>query len=254
MNLLLLFAKILCLYRIKTCGVLHYTPKNKLSYRLIFSFVFSKVYFHSPKNMSECIADNIIDKSKCELLNWGADISYLDKLEFEEVCEDNRYFISTGLENRDLDFLVDAFREIDYCLDIYCYESMLNTDNLPRNIRVHFINPDKLTHFYTAIKTKNALAVIVPLNKAGLKYCTGHTSIVEAMALSVPVIVTDNPYHPIDVEKEGIGFKYKYGNRKSFLHALCAMASESEKAREMGQRGRILAEKRQRSIEDWVIE
>ena len=70
------------------------------------------------------------------------------------------------------------------------------------NIMIHKIIKEKNNQSYTVMKVKESTCVVVPINEQGLTYCTGHTSIVEALALGKPVIVTDNIYHPIDVEKE----------------------------------------------------
>ena len=49
-------------------------------------------------------------------------------------------------------------------------------------------------------------AYVIPLIKEKLDYCVGWTSIVEAIALHKKIISTHNPYYPIDIEEEGIGY------------------------------------------------
>ena len=70
-------------------------------------------------------------------------------------------------------------------------------------------------------------------------YCVGHTSIVEALALGKPLIVTDNPYHPIDVEKEGVGLKVKPSDSQSLVGAVNYLKNNREQALEMGRKARL---------------
>lgn len=228
----------------KLIGILHFTPsittKNRLYIKQIYK-IFDKVYFHSPKNMEECIKLNIINRPQAEILYWGTDLAYLDALaqnEKEEEC-----FISTGLENRDYPTLIEAFSSLPHQkLDIYIYTQSLPQAKEAKNISIHHILPENSNQYYTARKTKKSQCVVIPINNKGLSYCTGHTSIVEAMALGKPIIVTDNPYHPIDVEKESIGIKVKPYDTESWKRAIQFVSTHKNETIEMGRRGRMLAE------------
>ncbi len=229
----------------KLIGILHFTPsitnKNRLYIKSIYK-VFNKVYFHSPKNMEECIKLNIVNRSQAEILYWGTDLSYLDGLQQNE--KEKGTFISTGLENRDYKTLIDAFSSLPphLHLDIYVYAQKRLQERKTGNIHINHILPENSNQYDTALKTKAAQCVVVPINETGLKYCTGHTSIVEAMALGKPVIVTDNPYHPIDVEKESIGIKVKPYDIESWKQAILYASTHKAEMIEMGKRGRRLAE------------
>ena len=65
-------------------------------------------------------------------------------------------------------------------------------------------------------------------------------SIVEAMALGKPVISSYNPYSPVDIEKEHIGFVVN--DEKSWIHAINYLHTHRKEAHEMGNRARLLAE------------
>jgi len=229
----------------KLIGILHYTPsitnKNKLYIKSIYK-TFNKVYFHSPRNMEECIKLNIIHRSQAEILQWGTDLSYLDSLKQDEKGKES--FISTGLENRDYKTLIEAFLSTPphLHLDIYVHTQNLIKEEKAENIHIYHIPPENSNQYYTALKTKEAQCVVVPINRTGLKYCCGHTSIVEAMALSKPIIVTDNPYHPIDVEKEAIGIKVKPHDMESWKQAIFYASTHQKEMIDMGKRGRMLAE------------
>jgi len=49
---------------------------------------------------------------------------------------------------------------------------------------------------------------------------------------------------PIDIEREGIGITVEYGDVKGWEEAIRYMSSYPEEAKEMGKRGRKLAEER----------
>lgn len=226
-------------------GILHTTPrittKNKLYITKIYK-VFDKVYFHSPQNMEECIKLKIINRQQAEILHWGTDLKYIDSL--EDNGEKNDCFISTGIENRDYNTLINSFKLVSHQiqLNIYVYNNSTLNDNKAENVNIHYIPQDSSNQYYTAQKTKKSRAVMIPINDKGLTYCTGHTSIIEAMALSKAIIVTDNPYHPIDVEKERIGIKVKPYDPESWKQAILYATTHEKEMEEMGQRGRKLAE------------
>lgn len=54
-------------------------------------------------------------------------------------------------------------------------------------------------------KIAKAQGIVVIPSAAGLTYCTGWTTIVEALAFGKPIICVDNPYYPFNIEKEGCG-------------------------------------------------
>lgn len=237
--------KIGFLKREKLIGILHYTPiitsTNKFYIKHIYK-TFNKIYFHSPLNMEECIEQKIVSKNQAEQLYWGSELSYFNSI---HTGKEKERFISTGLENRDYKTLIDAFSQSQQELDIYLYFNSFQKNviqNSNKYVKIHYIKQENINQYYTAQKTKEAICVVVPINDKGLKYCTGHTSIIEAMALGKPIIVTDNPYHPIDVEKEQIGIKVKPHDIVSWQHAINYMISHKEEMNKMGKRGRLLAE------------
>lgn len=229
-------------------GVLHYTPSVTRSNRFYIKHiykVFDKIYFHSPKNMNECIQQHLVNETQAELLYWGTDLFYIDS-HIKNANKISDTFISTGVENRDYRTLINAFSSIipPQRLNIYVYaHTPLDTAKCHcERITIHHISQENSNQYYTAQKAKEALCVLVPINDRGLTYCTGHTSIIEAMALGKPLIVTDNPYHPIDVEQEGIGIKVKPNDTNAWKQAITYIATHKEEAKKMGERGRMLAE------------
>ena len=68
------------------------------------------------------------------------------------------------------------------------------------------------------------MCVVIPVEREDLYCCVGFTSVVEAMAMSKPIISTRNPYYPIDLGKEGIGIYVddidSWVNAITYIHIL----------------------------------
>lgn len=74
-------------------------------YRLLLKGV-RHLFFLSELAMQESIEGKYIQKGKCSVPGWGADMNF-----FAQVpVTDNGYFVSTGKEQRDFDMLIEAFR------------------------------------------------------------------------------------------------------------------------------------------------
>ena len=178
---------------------------------------------------------------------WGAQLSYYNKIR-ENVHFSACNFISTGMENRDFKTLLSGFERLDIPLKIYatkrfgCSNYLLSYENESKNIYVEYVEQRDDTIYNLAKIVAESYCVVVPLLSEYCVYCVGHTSIVEAMALGKPVIVTDNPYHPIDVEKEKIGLKVKASDPQSLMEAVLYLRNHEEEARMMGCRACALAE------------
>lgn len=219
---------------------------NKWIRRLFYKMIYRSVdcfLFHSVKNLEE--SRDSIGRRQAKFMLWGENLAFIDK--FFSV-KDGGYFLSTGRENRDFNTLVNAFLCTDPLLKIYTNknnysESYEFLENVPqnRNIEVTFVNRSNSTTMTLAKKVAECFCVVIPINKNSINYCVGLTSIVEAMAFGKPIISTRNPYSPIDIEKEGIGLWVD--TKEDWVNAVSFLWSNSSLAKNMGRRGRLLAEK-----------
>ena len=66
---------------------------------------------------------------------------------------------------------------------------------------------------------------------------------VEALALGLPVICTRNEQMPMDLESEGCGIWVDEGDVEGWEKAIRYIADNPAEAREMGRKGRLLAER-----------
>lgn len=249
---ILAILKHLRLSKKRIIAICHTTMKegNGKIGRFIYKMIYSSidiVFFHSKKNMEESINHNSVLDSKARFLYWGDDLEYVDKM-FPNPAM-GEFFISTGREQRDYHSLISAFSRNNYPLEIYtnkinydnCYDYLDEIKEKYENITIHFVERTNESTIKLAKRTSDCLCVVIPLNKDHINYCLGLTSIIEAMAMGKPIISNYNPYSPIDIEKEGIGLTID--KSKTWEDAIQYIYTHREEAKEMGLRGRKLAEK-----------
>ena len=199
--------------KFKVCALCHFTiiPRSfagKVFWRLFYKVV-DKMMFFSPKSMIECISHGFKKDSDCCVIHWGGDINWI-RSHADNKYED--YFVSTGKENRDFRTLVKGFlrskanlviftKKENQGADYHYLERMKLTDN------IKILYPTEKNSYLQALHlSTHCKAYVIPLIKEKLDYCVGWTSIVEAIALHKKIISTHNPYYPIDIEEEGIGY------------------------------------------------
>jgi glycosyltransferase involved in cell wall biosynthesis len=173
---------------------------------------------------------------KTSVLDWGVDLPFYDRETIASALEsETSFIISTGRSVRDHDTLVKAFFNIDYPLKIYCSpQSAPSVSDLPSNVTVQGTHPFlKLRAEY-----KRAFAVAVPLIKTDL--LAGLTSLLDAMAMRKPVIMTKNSRINFDIEKERIGIAVDVGDVQGWQNAVTYLLSHPEEANQMGERGYLL--------------
>ena len=71
----------------------------------------------------------------------------------------------------------------------------------------------------------------------------GLTTVVEALALGLPILCTRNPQMPMDIEAEGCGFWLEPNDVEGWKDKLRFIAAHPDEAVAMGRRGRALAER-----------
>lgn len=183
-----------------------------------------------------------VPEEKLVVLPWGYDLPYYSNENEEGTVS---YVVSAGKSFRDYETLINAFKQLDYPLKIYSGTLEIASKNLeiPSNVWLsgkNFIPWEDIILAY-----HNALAVAIPLATHHFKTynAVGLTSLLEAMAMGKAVVITRNEFTGIDVEQERIGLYSEPGNCESWLKAINYLLSHSQEAKEMGIRGRILAEK-----------
>ena len=247
---LIIFLRALGLFR-KPVVIWHHQPivRSKSSFREWLGHFFYRgiddAFFFSQKLINDSLSIGKFPGSRMHLGHWGADLEYYDRLLAENA--QRKGFVSTGKERRDFPTLVEAFRQTGQTLDIYVnpqnnqdkYRSFFDQMSLPENIHLHYT--DGMTVDDYARKVNSSQCVVICCQES--RYTVGLTTVVEALALGLPMICSRNPQIPVDFDREGCGIAVDYYDVEGWKKAIAYVASHPDEAKEMGRKGRLLAEK-----------
>lgn len=214
-------------------------------YRKVYGTI-DVILFHSQKNMEDSVAASLVKSNHAQLLRWGDDLQYIDH---NYSVSKGKFFISSGSEQRDFSMLINVFSSTGEKLELYTnkvhydnnYSFLSEEQGKYSNIKIEFVERNANTARFLGQRTSECLCVVIPLIKKQVNYCVGLTSVVEAMAMGKPIISTRNPYSPVDLEKEQIGFFVD--DATSWKKAVRYLAEHPDEATAMGHRARLLAEK-----------
>ena len=237
-TLLLSVLRNLGIFRKPIVAVIHHPmPNNKRNVSFVKGH--DKLVCLSESVMGELEDELNVDEQKACVLDWGVDLPFYERGETASVLEPNNSFIvSAGKSARDHDTLAKAFFEIDYPLRIYCSaQSAPSIPDLPSNIAVYYNHPtfNAISYFELLAEYRKAYAVAVPL--IDTNSLAGLTSLLDAMAVQKPVIMTKNCRVNVDIEKEGIGIWVDPGDVKGWRDAVTYLLAHPDVAQEMGTRG-----------------
>ena len=228
--------------------VWHHQPivKAKNPFREAFARLFYRgmdhMIFFSQKLIEDSLLSKKADRERMSMVHWGADQEYYSALLAPQKWEREGDFISTGKELRDYETLIQAFCETGLPLTLFAekkrqayFETLLAGK---KNIDVHY--GDRPIPHEIAQYVARSRCVCICCQKSN--YTVGLTTVVEALALGLPILCTRNPQMPMDIEAEGCGFWLESGDVEEWKEKLRFIASHPEAAKAMGQKGRALAE------------
>ena len=204
------------------------------------------MFFFSERLIEVSLKSSKANEECMQVCPWGADLDNYDRLKREYPVEEHVGFVSTGKEKRDMPTLIRAFSATGQELSIYIaynacgdnYLEILNDLRPSANVHINFIKgliPNEL-----AQKVWAAKCVVICCQETN--YTVGLTTLVEALALGLPVISTRNETYPFDIEKEGVGITVPYYDSVAWEKAIRFIVSNPEEAEEMGRKARQLAE------------
>lgn len=209
------------------------------------------MFFFCQRHVDESLCISKAPASKLHLVHWGPDLAFYDLLRREHppVPMSLPRFISSGKENRDMPTLLRAFACTVHHLDVYIaeecgginYRRVIESQppSIYNNIEVHFtegVIPHRLAQIVAG-----CTCVVIPC--LDFPYTVGLTTLVEALALGLPLITSRNVYFPMDIDAEGIGITVPYGDVQGWVDAVNYIATHPREAEAMGQRARLLAER-----------
>ena len=214
-------------------------PLREALARLFYRGIDHMIFF-SDKLIQDSLLSKKADLKRMSMVHWGADLDYYSPLLASPKGEGP--FISTGKEMRDFETLVQAFHETGLPLTLFAeknrqsyFEPLLAGK---KNIEVHYGNrpiPHEIAQYVAQSK-----CVCICCQKSN--YTVGLTTVVEALALGLPILCTRNPQMPMDIEAEDCGFWIEPKDVEGWKEKLLYIASHPEEAKAMGKQSRALAE------------
>ena len=159
-------------------------------------------------------------------------------------------FIATGKEQRDQPTLIEAFNRTGRHLILYI--GINPNPNVPNpNLEaverckpadnIDVVKICGLLPYEIAREVAKADCVVICCHRT--RYTAGLTTVVEALALGLPIICSRNPQIPVDFDSLGCGISVEYGDVEGWQRAVEYIAAHPEEARKIGCRGRELAER-----------
>lgn len=228
------------------------TPKSKLREwggRLFYRGM-DRLIFFSQKLVDDSLHSPKANPKRMVVGHWGADLDFYDRMRNQE--KDARFvFIATGKEQRDQHTLIEAFNHTGLPLKLYIG---INPDPTVPNPNLDAVRSYKpaanidvreicgLLPYEIALDVAKAQCVAICCKHT--RYTAGLTTVVEALALGLPMVCSRNPQIPIDFDREGCGISVEYGDVEGWQRATSYLASHPDEARRMGERGRQIAEER----------
>ncbi|WP_319590298.1 glycosyltransferase [uncultured Draconibacterium sp.] len=179
---------------------------------------------------------------------WGADLDFFDAyIKRQQEPPAQNYVYATGGTGRDYNTLFQAFKNIDYRLRITTKGDLAKhiLNNKTDNIEIDdTVTPGLYSVGLIRQEYYNALAVAIPLKKSITHFPIGLTVLFEALAMSKPVISSHNKAYPFDLEKEKVGFNIDFEDVQGWEDCVNYLIENPDEAREMGERGKYLCEKK----------
>lgn len=249
---LIIFLRALGLYRHPVC-VWHHQPVTKakskareLVARLFYRGI-DRMFLFSDKLIADSLRSCKARPERMSVARWGADLRYYDSLLAGSQNAPRQGFISTGKEQRDMPTLVKAFNQTRARLDIYVcrayggtdYERLFQSMEVRDNTSVHYITG--LAHREMSLLVNASACVVICCKQTN--YTVGLTTVVEALALGLPLICSRNPQMPVDIEQVGCGIAVDYYDEQGWERAVRWMSEHPDEAAAMGRRGRQWAER-----------
>ncbi len=276
---LVVLLRALGLFR-KPIIVWHHQPIVKSKSRLrellgrFFYKGFDRLIFFSQKLVDDSLKAPKADPRKLVVGHWGADLAFYDKIKAEMKSEQpslshhltispshpltpspshpltpSPSFIATGKEQRDQPTLIEAFNRTGRHLILYI--GINPNPNVPNpNLEavercapadnIDVVKICGLLPYEIAREVAKADCVVICCHRT--RYTAGLTTVVEALALGLPVICSRNPQIPVDFDRLGCGISVEYGDVEGWQRAVEYIATHPDEARLMGERGRALAE------------
>jgi glycosyltransferase involved in cell wall biosynthesis len=151
---------------------------------------------------------------------------------------DEKYVFSGGNADRDFGLFFEAVRDLPVaCVLATNRPQLLEGLNIPDNVRVVSVNAGEFRQLMAA-----ARIVVMPM-RATLLHAGGQQSILNAMFMAKPVVLTDPEGGSDYIENGKTGVLVPYGDAAALRQAIERLWNHCEEARIMGEQARAAAQR-----------
>lgn len=173
-------------------------------------------------------------------LGWGPD---LDFARHAAPSGPPVGVLAAGKMKRDMRTLIDAARGASWTAALYCARSNLEgAGEIPGNVSVQ-ANESGHILSYRDLYDRAAAARVIAVPLEAVDGLAGLTSVLDALALGKPLVMTRNRWLDLDPEAEGFGFTVEPGDTAGWRRALDKLLTNDDLAQAMGERARALAQR-----------
>lgn len=185
-----------------------------------YFFLNGHSFFPALSNIVASQIDSIARKNLSQELHWGPNVSYYKSMvSFQKSLPSvDIDIVAIGRTGRDYNTLIQAFNNTSVRVSIYCHQSFKAhmRKHVTENICIHFLKDHEELDYKDIVKIyANSKILAIPMLPQD-SLC-GLTSILDGIAMGMPIISTYNKYINIDIEKLGIGRWVEPFNHKQWL-------------------------------------
>jgi glycosyltransferase involved in cell wall biosynthesis len=155
---------------------------------------------------------------------------------FNIMVGDRGFVFTGGNADRDYGLFLDAVRELDVACVLATNQShLLDGLKVPPNVQVRSLSTSEFRQCMA-----DARIVVIPM-RATLLHAGAQQSILNAMLLGKPVVLTDPEGGSDYIENGNTGLLVPYGDTTALQQAIRFLLEHPDEARAMGERARLAA-------------
>jgi glycosyltransferase involved in cell wall biosynthesis len=176
----------------------------------------------------------------CSTLPWGPDLAFCaDLVDADRPMDID--VVAAGKTNRDFATLINASRNRSWQVLIYCADRNLNgIGSIPENVSVRS-NQSGIVLNYRELYEVSARARIIAVPMFEIDALAGLTSVVDAIALGKPLVMTKNKWLDLDPEAEGFGITVAAGDVQGWTQAVDTILNDADLQQRMARNAQRVA-------------
>jgi glycosyltransferase involved in cell wall biosynthesis len=173
-------------------------------------------------------------------LPWGPDTSFFKG---NHVADTSIDVFSAGKTNRDFNTLIQAAKSQDWRVRIYCADrNIANSESIPENVSI-YSNESGIVLDYKQLYEISSKAKVIAIPLLEVDALAGLTSVLDAIALGKPIVMTRNKWLDLDPEHEGFGFSVEPNDVDGWIRA-CNMIIKDDILRDRMSKAAIKVSQR----------